>query len=586
MSLNLTRKNESQNLLENPEFKAKWMDLHGKCPWASLFQDVRYLEIWNRHYKNVAEFIIVYEMNKDGDLTGLFPLSRCRTTGKLSLAGDYHSEYDSWLALRENGDSFINKALLKLGEEFPDKRLQMMFIAPGSPMKWVEGKWADQIILKKMPRPLVALDEHNRSAESLRKKGNKTRIRQLKRFGELKYKALLSPADLSEVFDEIEDYSRLRISALHNNQLEKDENRKPFHIDLMNETDFVYPTLLKVDDKIASAQICFQNRDEMLLCGTSMSPFFAKQSPSKIHLLMLGEELSKTSFKNFDLSPGNGYKQRFATRTEKCDSVTIFFSKSDFFRYKTKRRLVKTGQGALEKLSITKTRAFKLADKVRHKLRRVKLRTIPGTILKNIGLRIYDSKECRMYSFDLQSLGSLEDPKQMNVDSVSDLLKYKPVEGWQDTPSQFHQKVLRNFEQGIHSYTCVENGKLLHYGWLVERQEISQVTEVGQEFTLPANTAVLFDYYTDPEGRGRGLYQNSLIQGLHDAARIPGTERIFIGVLADNAASRYVIEKLGFKYEGSLFKKTVLGRISKWQNWYPKSQIKEETLNLEESYST
>ena len=303
-------------------------------------------------------------------------------------------------------------------------------------------------------------------------------------------------------------------------------------------------------------------------------------------MLMLGEDLASTDYENFDLSPGSGYKERFATRIEKCDSLTIFFSKSDFARYKTRRKLVKTGQKGLEKFNVTKTRAFKFADKLRHKLQRVKLQTIPRTILKNIARKIYESKECRMYSFDVSKVDSLENPNFMEVDSISDLLDYAPAEGWQDTRSQFHKKVLHNFENGIHSYTHSENGKLLHYGWMVERQETSRVTEVDQEFTLPPNTTVLFDYYTHPEARGKGLYQKSLIQGLHDAAKIPETKQVFIGVLANNLASRYSIEKLGFKYEGSLFKKTIFGRIRKWQKWDRESQVQKKTLSLEKICST
>mgnify|MGYP000285964835 CR=1 FL=1 len=349
MSYKLSRKIDSQNLIQNPEFQKKWKDLYEKCSWGSLFQDPRYLEIWNRNYKEVAEFILVYETDENGDLIGLLPLSRCLKTDNLAAAGDYHAEYQSWLATKENGDTFIAKALDLVADEFPDHRLQMMFVAPNTPMNWVEGRWADQLELKQMPRPLVDLDENNTSSKSLRKKGNKTRIRQLKKVGDLKYEGMDSAIEFGRVFDEVEDFSRLRVSALHNAQLEKDENRKPFHIDLLKETDFVYPTLLKVGEKIASAQVCFENRNEMLLCGTAMSPFFAKQSPSKIHMLMLGEDLASTDYENFDLSPGSGYKERFATRIEKCDSLTIFFSKSDFARYKTRRKLVKTGQKGLEK---------------------------------------------------------------------------------------------------------------------------------------------------------------------------------------------------------------------------------------------
>jgi len=119
----------------------------------------------------------------------------------------------------------------------------------------------------------------------------------------------------------------------------------------------------------------------------------------------------------------------------------------------------------------------------------------------------------------------------------------------------------------------------------IERQKISNVFEVEQEFELPPDTAVLFDYYTHPNARGKGLYQQSLLQGLHDAANVPGTRKVFMGVMSDNTPSRHVVEKLGFQYEGSLFKMTKFGRSKKWQTRTETSVAGLNKLRLEENFS-
>ncbi len=584
MSLHVATDEKAVKLLNDPEFSDRWTALYQECPWSTVFQSHEYIEIWYRNYKETCDLILIYEADAEGKLIGLFPLERCLETDKLSIAGGYHAEYQTWLATIENGNSFPEIALEKLKEEFPGGRLQLMFLAPDTPLEWLEKKWRGQIRLQTIPRPLVDLGDRNTSDKSLRKRGNKSRVRQLKKLGELKIDNKISVAEFERTFDQLEDYSRLRLSALHNVQGETDKNRKALHVDLMRKTNLVYPSFLRIDEKIASAQVCIENKDEMLLSITSMSPFYAKQSPSKIHMLMLGRELTKTDYNTFDLSPGNGYKERFATDILESYSLTVFFRKTDFLAHTAMRKFIKLGKETLERVNFKRTRVFNLADRFLHKLKRVKFWTLPRTILKAVGRKFYEHKECRIYSFDTHRIKLLENPNMMAVNSVSDLLKYEPTEGWQMTTSDFHKKVLGNFEKGIHSYTHSDGEKLLHHGWMLERQKISEVYEVNQEFTLPDNTAVLFDYYTHPDARGMGLYRNSILQGIHDAARVPDTENVFIGVMADNAPSRHVIEKLGFEYEGSLFEETKLGRTRRWQNWGTESKIKAFEPVIEEVY--
>jgi CelD/BcsL family acetyltransferase involved in cellulose biosynthesis/RimJ/RimL family protein N-acetyltransferase len=565
MSIFLARNSKAQTLLYDLHFQTKWQHLFDNCAWATVFQHPTFLQIWNNHYQKNCEFILVYETNSADEIIGLFPLNLCNLSSELSVAGNYHSEYQTWLTSNENANSFISKALDLLQIEFPQSKLQFLFLAPNSPLEWLDGKWGKQSNLREMPRPLIAVGDGNKFDESLRKKGNKTRIRQLKKSGELKFIELENAEEFSKVFDEIENYSKLRLSALHNVKPVFDQKRKEFHLDLMSQTDWVYPTILKIGDQIASAQVCLKNRDEMLLCITAMSPKFAHQSPSKIHLLMLGQEFAKRNVPIFDLSPGEGYKDRFATHYDNAYALTVYFDRKDFVKHETKRSISGFVREQLEQRNVRKTKAFAVADRIRHKLKRVKFYTIPRTVAKNIGRKIYEKRECRFYSLAVEDIKNLPNYDFVRRNSIEDLLKYEPAEGWQFTASQFHQEVMKRFEDGAISYTFVENNKLLHYGWLLENQAVSCVPEVGNgHFYFPPNSAVLFDFYTHPIARGRKFYQQSVSQMLHVASAIPNVKQVFIGVLADNKPSRYVIEKVGFKYHSSLFMETKLGRTKTW----------------------
>ncbi len=171
----------AQELFNDAEFGRKWTELYENCPWATVFQDYQYLSIWNKNYRKVCEPFFIYELDTDENLVGLLPLAKCKQTAKLFIAGDYHAEYQTWLATPENGNEFAKKAFDLLSEGYPNQRFELTFLAPNTPLEWFEEKWSEQSILKTIPRPLVNLEGENTSAKSLRKKGNKTRIRQLKK---------------------------------------------------------------------------------------------------------------------------------------------------------------------------------------------------------------------------------------------------------------------------------------------------------------------------------------------------------------------------------------------------------------------
>jgi len=135
MSLHLARNKKAVKLLRDENFRQRWVELYRHCPWGTVFQDVNYLSLWHRNYKTKVELVLVYETDEFGDLTGLLPVTRNLRTNKLCIAGDYHAEYQTWLAKPENGNAFAEKALSRLAKEFPNGKLQLMFLAPNSPVE-------------------------------------------------------------------------------------------------------------------------------------------------------------------------------------------------------------------------------------------------------------------------------------------------------------------------------------------------------------------------------------------------------------------------------------------------------------------
>jgi RimJ/RimL family protein N-acetyltransferase len=112
----------------------------------------------------------------------------------------------------------------------------------------------------------------------------------------------------------------------------------------------------------------------------------------------------------------------------------------------------------------------------------------------------------------------------------------------------------------VQLYTRVSDGRLLHYSWMIPRQARS-ASEWGQPIDLEPESAVLFDDYTHPLARGRGLHAASLRQRARDAVERFGAAWVYISVLAENLPSRRNIERAGFSLCASFFRTARFGRV-------------------------
>jgi RimJ/RimL family protein N-acetyltransferase len=165
---------------------------------------------------------------------------------------------------------------------------------------------------------------------------------------------------------------------------------------------------------------------------------------------------------------------------------------------------------------------------------------------------LWHRRELRVYVYPGDAIDLLPRPALMRRDCPEDLEYYAPTDASQLQRGAYRQVAERRMAIGHHLYTRVEGRLLVHYGWLIDRQERGEDLELRQVFFPPPESAALYDYYTHPSARGRGLYFSSLCQVLHDARDLAHARQAYIYIHRENVRSRHVAEKVGFTYVGSL----------------------------------
>ena len=172
--------------------------------------------------------------------------------------------------------------------------------------------------------------------------------------------------------------------------------------------------------------------------------------------------------------------------------------------------------------------------------------------------RVWYRRELRVYCYPLEGSPPLPRPAIFERNRFDDLKYYERTDKYQPSPEVYRKMALERKAQGFHLYTFVQERRLLHYGWLIERQTRGEDDWVQQVYFPPPDTSVLFDHFTHPSARGKGLYFQALCRLLHDARDLSGARQAYVTVFGSNAPSRHVIEKVGFHHEGSLYKERKL----------------------------
>jgi CelD/BcsL family acetyltransferase involved in cellulose biosynthesis/GNAT superfamily N-acetyltransferase len=505
--------------------------------------------------------VLVVSHDAAGRLVGLLCLAARRgRDGQIIVAGGHQAEYQAWLCLPELGGLFPSAAFDAIRREFPDAAVKFKYLPSGLPLEWVKDESIASVsILKSHHRPLLRLGDGKEIRESLGKSGNKSRLRRLKKIGRVEFSRITDPAEFAPLLDEMIRQHDARQFAVHGTApFADDATKRAFHQAMMQCAGLLHVTVLKVGEHIASAQLNVTRGRELQLYLISHSPFLARLSPGKIHMLFLGRMLVEEGYETLDLTPGgDAYKERFANAADEVHSLTVHPHAAS--------KWVGLSRHAGRDLSRRMLNHFGSTPATARDTVHNFVTTNPcGNVLRCFrrGLDWVASQvETRVFAFDL-ARAQFDELPGVRRDSLEHLLAYRPSKG---APSrrQFISQAMKRLEEGHHAYTAVEDDRLLEVGWLAEESPEGVGSELLPGISLPPGSGRVIDLQTFAEGRGRGLATSVLCAMLNDA-RAAGLKRMYVAVRAKNAVASRFYENAGFVYQCSSHVETKLGRSRSW----------------------
>lgn len=559
---------EARSLLAAPDFGAEWDALAAACPWATVFQRRGFASIWMDVYGDQIEPVVVSATDETGRLAGLLVLVTGDAGKTLHLVGTHQNEYQTWLARPEHGERFIVEALDLLRAEYPHASLTLMHVPPAAPLGWAAGhpEWSRRIVVETMSRALRDLSEEDQA--SLRKRGNKSRLRQLERKGEVKFERITDRADYLRLLDELIPIHDFRQGAVHGIlPFEVDARKRLFHEKLFDLPDFLYVTSLRAGKWLVAAQLGIADGKMLSVGPHSYAAEFARQSPGKIHLHLLAGHLAAEGFATLDLTPGAGWKDRFATRQDEVSIVRIFFDGAGRRRFARSRAI----DALAKKVAI---RAGWTPDEVRAFLANVRRHGVLGTVTaaaRRVAGRLRPRTTRSVVVWTAAPTAAAGAAAgaglkaRFRVDSVEDLLLYRPTERW-ESRTAFLSQALARLSAGHRCYTLVEDGKLVCRGWLTEPanagggSQPSHPSEVAATIPVPGDVAIAYDFHTVPEARGRGLREAGIAQAIADAAAMPDCRKVWIGCDGTDRRTAELLRTLGFTELTTLRMDRVFGK--------------------------
>ncbi len=140
-----------------------------------------------------------------------------------------------------------------------------------------------------------------------------------------------------------------------------------------------------------------------------------------------------------------------------------------------------------------------------------------------------------------------------------------------DSPFTFR----RRLDAGACCFLVREGERVLHATWVAT--DAAWVRELQRWFVVPPGDAYVYESYTRPEARGRGLYPYALA-GMAAILGARGRVRLWVGVEADNAPSLRAVTKAGFEEAFRIAYHRRLGRLHVERPTGPLAQDGERAL--------
>jgi len=532
------------SLFRDTRFRSQWDDLYHRCLWASGFQSIDFAQTWYDIYRGDYCPLLVLSHGIGSNLTGLLPLAIDRS-GEIVVCGSWQAEYQGWLFHDSERPEVILQAIRLVREKYPNKSLTFNFLPPFTPANWVrciENNFPCRV--RTFSRPIMALENEQGFSKSLMKKSNRSRINRIKKGGEIRFERITDLKTFSSVLEDVMAFYDLRQGAMSDVlPFKNDRHKGAFHMALLEKQHLLHVTVLYSGDRVISAHLGICSKDMVHLGIIAHSPFEARYSPGKLHILFLAKMLKEEGYKAFDLTPSGDYKDRFATTHDFGFSLTVFGSEQ-------KRRLATITEKSRSAVS-RGLRAAKIdPDAVKSfivNLRQEKPWRIPLRLACLLIHKGWNSEKYVIYRIDLSLVQNICRTGPAMRDCVADLLKYVPGRVWQKR-NDFLLRSMKKLERGEHVYTFVKDDSLLFCCWMIEGMNKEVFDELHHSVYLPGSKAVVYDVVSLSKTWDGSICLRILRQIVEEAAMSFNVKEVYIVISAHNRAVNDAIENLDQPY--------------------------------------
>lgn len=464
-------------------FLDDWDNLYLSCPWATIFQAKDFSYAW--YQLNKDKFIPILVLGYDQDrLDGLLALAIHRTKKKIVGAGQYDTEYQTWLAKEQVNNTFIKNALLEIRKNFTAFEIELRFIPANTPINWIksDNEWNKRCILRKRKRPLMYTDNQAISKE-LKKKNRREKINRLNRIGNLSFERISDKNTFENIFDTIADqYDFRQVSKYNRTHFKGNPLKKELLMQLFNQN-LLHVTILKLDDDIIASNVAVAGQHWVHLKGmNTWSPLYAKYSPGILHFLMLGQQLHSEGYTVFDLTPGDDpYKDTLANAHDEVYELWAYSK----IRYYVQNYFRKEVYFNILKINGTTPLVFegeikKIYQKTKLKVKKILKHGIINKTRWNWLLPELNETIAEDFKVNTNQLVISEIEMTLQKNSLKDLLCYES--NGNKMIFEYLMEANKKFESNQQCYTTVQHNKLVACIWF-------------EKSSSEPNTIVLNDLY-------------------------------------------------------------------------------------------
>ncbi|MCX4028113.1 GNAT family N-acetyltransferase [Endozoicomonas sp. SM1973] len=160
---------------------------------------------------------------------------------------------------------------------------------------------------------------------------------------------------------------------------------------------------------------------------------------------------------------------------------------------------------------------------------------------------IFQRHELAVYRLELdKEKACFQRTSHVKLLSEDELQLLEAWEDWQDV-EELRRDFQHRMSEGELMFGVVENQKILAFAWLIPQAKASLFPLVRRHFHYPEGSAVIYNVYTSPMARGRGLYRAVLHACITYAVNKLNLKYIYQAIEPTNKIPIMMADKIGFQ---------------------------------------